>query len=802
MAKEKEVLPYSFKSNVASWASYVSTVGVSALGGSIIGGTTGAVTGIAASIVDERLMNMGKTHKHYLASTTFWASMAIKPAEAICSYFFPGYQTPIYATALLTGAAISYIGNDFLNFREPFDSTISSVNTINRIFDQKNIVSTKEFSEVYKTFKSNPIQGIERIKQDIKELSNNEFIKNMSLDYGIGYATSYLDSLFLYYLGVYYWSGLVPTIFTENKDNLELSHLLWEGTKLFTIIIAKDICKGFLKKQQGILRENQNNLFNLTSFKILVKEYNSKKLLISQGEGKNSNDLLFNNMGYDLRSISDSGTSKLKDLSSKMMVAAVSLKALIEVSPEAIIPFVLCSIIIQKVKKYTCDSDSKNMEEHWKLESTKGRIESEVTYNINQVNVREAHSFLNEKHAVTNKKLKDLKGNKPLLKKFLSDYFNIDNINGVADLSFFAYKLTNGELTLAQIPILKSQISLLYSFFNHKNFESKWLQESIERVNKLLTIIESPLQTNIDRTKNDESKIIIDNYTLSLDKSPILKISHFEFPMGKHYALTGNSGGGKTSFLIDLKLGISKPLESNGSFSYPLKDGKPAQVVFIDQHTYNPPGATLLEAIYFPKIIQSLRDTERNNVKNFVIELLKKLNIDEFINNPDNDKGIIIRLEDPEFNLYSLSGGQRKKVAIIQAILDKPDILILDEIFTGLDQKSLITAQQVIKEYLPNVLILAVDHCAHNNNYEGFYDYEIILNKENSIIKDIPSIPLPNNFKSRKESPVILSDSTIKEALAKLDCGLATQIEHLIEEHYASKAEGLELAGESSNITV
>ncbi|MDF2965987.1 MAG: transporter, ATP-binding protein [Rickettsiaceae bacterium] len=789
MFNKNDSKQYTFKSNVASWASYVSTLGVSAIGGSIIGGTAGAVTGIAASIVDERFINIGKAHKHYLTSTTFWASMAMEPVEAICSYLFPGYQTPIYATALLTGAAISYLGNDFLDFKEPFDTTFSSVNTINRIFDQKQILSTKEFSEIFKAFKNHPKQGIERFRQDFKELSNNEFIKNMALDYGFKYATSYLDSLFLYYLGVYYWSGLVPTIFNENKDKLEFSYLLWEGAKIFTVIFVKDIIKGYLEKQKEILQENQGNLFSSTGFKVLVEEFNSKKLLLSQGEAKDSNDVLFNRMGDDLRDISLNGISKLKDLSSKLLVAGVSLKALIEINPEAIIPFVVCSIIIQKVRKYTYDSNRQSDDEYWKLELTKGRVESEVTYNINQVNVREAHNFLNEKRAITIKKQKDLKGNKPLLKKFLSDYFDISNINGIADLSFFAYKLTNNELTLAQIPILKSQIGLLYDFFNHKNFESEWLQKTIERVNKLLTVIESPLQTNINRTNNNDNKVIIDNYTLTLDKSPILKISHFEFHMGKHYALTGNSGGGKTSFLIDLKLGLSKPLESNGAFSYPLIDGRPAKVVFIDQHSYFPPDSTLLEAIYFPKILKNLEEVEKNDFIKRVIDLFKELNIDQFINEPNNEKGMISNLENKDFDLYSLSGGQRKKVGIVQAIFEQAEILILDEIFTGLDKKSLIITQQVIKKYLPKALILVVDHCAQNNNYEGFYDYEVMLNNENSSIKPMASVPLPKNMKKTENVPEILDDSIIQKALAKLDNSLALQIEHLIEEHYSSKVE-------------
>ncbi len=66
-----------------------------------------------------------------------------------------------------------------------------------------------------------------------------------------------------------------------------------------------------------------------------------------------------------------------------------------------------------------------------------------------------------------------------------------------------------------------------------------------------------------------------------------------------------------------------------------------------------------------------------------------------------------------------------KKITIILAIIKKPDILILDEIFNGLDKGSVIKIQRMLKKYLPNTLILVVDHHAQNNNYNNFYEEEL-----------------------------------------------------------------------------
>jgi hypothetical protein len=48
----------------------------------------------------------------------------------------------------------------------------------------------------------------------------------------------------------------------------------------------------------------------------------------------------------------------------------------------------------------------------------------------------------------------------------------------------------------------------------------------------------------------------------------------------------------------------------------------------------------------------------------------------------------------------------------------------MDETFVGLDKGSLYNIEKVIDRYLPNTTILAVDHHADDNNYDGFYDFD------------------------------------------------------------------------------
>jgi putative ATP-binding cassette transporter len=59
---------------------------------------------------------------------------------------------------------------------------------------------------------------------------------------------------------------------------------------------------------------------------------------------------------------------------------------------------------------------------------------------------------------------------------------------------------------------------------------------------------------------------------------------------------------------------------------------------------------------------------------------------------------------------FILSGGEKQKIAIIGAVVKNPQLLILDEITTNLDEVSKSNVYKLLKKYLYDTTVIYTDH--------------------------------------------------------------------------------------------
>lgn len=202
---------------------------------------------------------------------------------------------------------------------------------------------------------------------------------------------------------------------------------------------------------------------------------------------------------------------------------------------------------------------------------------------------------------------------------------------------------------------------------------------------------------------------------LGSDKKPFIQAEHLNLEQGI-YALKGRSGSGKSSFLAKVKGLQHDQLCASGQILYKTQDGKAPTISFVTQSDFFPPNTSLFQLASY-----RIPAHERASLVTKTIELLKELDFDSA------DTNLLDSLHEEKDWQASLSGGQKKKLALVALMLTNPHIAILDESFTGLDVKSIKKAQTMLKRLLPNTLFLVVDHHADSNNDEGFYDHELLF---------------------------------------------------------------------------
>ena len=157
---------------------------------------------------------------------------------------------------------------------------------------------------------------------------------------------------------------------------------------------------------------------------------------------------------------------------------------------------------------------------------------------------------------------------------------------------------------------------------------------------------------------------------LSINRSgkKILENISFTVNTGEALAITGLAGCGKTS----LGLALAQQLYYQGTITYHLPDGSP--IAWVEQqHHFKTLQST--NDLYYQQRFNSYDTEETQTVAESLGHQLETAR--ELI----EEMGIGYLLE----KLIQLSNGENKKLQLLNALLQQPAVLIMDQPFTGLD---------------------------------------------------------------------------------------------------------------------
>ncbi|MDN5212292.1 ABC-F family ATP-binding cassette domain-containing protein [Fulvivirgaceae bacterium BMA12] len=206
----------------------------------------------------------------------------------------------------------------------------------------------------------------------------------------------------------------------------------------------------------------------------------------------------------------------------------------------------------------------------------------------------------------------------------------------------------------------------------------------------------------------------VESLSKSFNEKDLLTNISFGLSQGEKMGLVGINGSGKST-LLKILAGLEQPESGKVVFR------KDINIAYLDQHPRLHDEDTILEAVFntagnarldliksyeyqlnlaetghadekeLQKLMEQLDDANAWDYESTVKQILGKLGIENF-----------------DLKVGTLSGGQKKRVALARALIEKPDLLIIDEPTNHLD----IDTIEWLENYLANqqLTLLLVTH--------------------------------------------------------------------------------------------
>lgn len=213
-----------------------------------------------------------------------------------------------------------------------------------------------------------------------------------------------------------------------------------------------------------------------------------------------------------------------------------------------------------------------------------------------------------------------------------------------------------------------------------------------------------------DVSKSFASKLAVDKVSLTLDKSGV-------------YGLLGTNGAGKTT-TIRMLLGIIKKDSGEITWNGKAVDRKCVNFGYLPEERGVYPKTKIFDQlIYFAE----LKGMKKEDAINSINKWAKELKVEEYLN----------------LTAEKLSKGNQQKIQFMTAVLHNPELVVLDEPFSGLDPVNTEILKNIIINLVRNgkYVIMSAHQMA---TIEEFCTDILILNKGKTVLQ--------GNLKNIKEA--------------------------------------------------
>jgi len=262
-----------------------------------------------------------------------------------------------------------------------------------------------------------------------------------------------------------------------------------------------------------------------------------------------------------------------------------------------------------------------------------------------------------------------------------------------------ALQVIDGVITVGTFFAFVTALFMLYDPIRILSNIHNQLQDAVAATERMSELFDShPTITSGSKTLQSVDEVKFYDISLRYDEKIALQGINLTAKRGKVYALVGDSGAGKSSFvnlLVRFYDTSSGQLDINGKDikNYSL-ESLHQKIAYVTQRVY----------IFQDTILANVSYGSKQD-RNRAIEALKKAHAWEFVERLDDGIDTIL----DEFGV-NLSGGQRQRIALARALYKSPDILILDEATSALDNKSEKAIEKALEEIKDSTISFIVAH--------------------------------------------------------------------------------------------
>lgn len=178
-----------------------------------------------------------------------------------------------------------------------------------------------------------------------------------------------------------------------------------------------------------------------------------------------------------------------------------------------------------------------------------------------------------------------------------------------------------------------------------------------------------------------EPLIRIQGLTVEREGKPICRVPALEVEAGERLGIVGPNGSGKSTLLLVLA-GLDVTATGRCEVTVPVRDR-----VYVHQQPFLFKGDVLSNATYGLRA----QGVPAKQAAKAALEWLERLGMASFANRA----------------AHTLSGGERRRVALARAMVVRPRLLLLDEPLADLDESGAELVKRALEDLLESTLLIA-----------------------------------------------------------------------------------------------